>query len=85
LNTGSAIEHFKVLWCYHQNNGSPGAGTRGHSWFRDTGNSNPLYIVDGITVGDIDYLNPSDIESIDILKDAASVVFMDLEQPMVSF
>jgi TonB-dependent SusC/RagA subfamily outer membrane receptor len=43
-----------------------------HSWFRDNGNSNPLYIVDGITVGDIDYLNPSDIESIDILKDAAS-------------
>jgi TonB-dependent SusC/RagA subfamily outer membrane receptor len=44
-----------------------------HSWFRDNCNSNPLYIVDGITVGDIDYLNPSDIESIDILKDAASV------------
>jgi TonB-linked SusC/RagA family outer membrane protein len=37
-----------------------------------TGNSNPLYIVDGIAVGGIDYLNPGDIESIDVLKDAAS-------------
>jgi len=36
------------------------------------GDSNPLYIIDGITGGDINALNPSDIESIDILKDAAS-------------
>lgn len=41
-----------------------GAGT--------TGNSEPLYIVDGMAVGGIDYLNPGDIESIDVLKDAAS-------------
>jgi len=41
-----------------------GAGT--------TGNSAPLYIVDGMTVGSIEYLNPGDIESIDVLKDAAS-------------
>lgn len=37
-----------------------------------TGDSSPLYIVDGVTVANIDYLNPSDIESIDVLKDAAS-------------
>lgn len=37
-----------------------------------TGNSAPLYIVDGVTVPDINSLNPSDIESIDVLKDAAS-------------
>ncbi len=37
-----------------------------------TGNSNPLYIVDGLPVGGIDYLNPGDIESMDVLKDAAS-------------
>ncbi|GHU83217.1 SusC/RagA family TonB-linked outer membrane protein [Bacteroidia bacterium] len=36
------------------------------------GSSEPLYIVDGITGGDINALNPSDIETIDILKDAAS-------------
>lgn len=37
-----------------------------------TGNAKPLYIVDGLAVGGIDYLNPGDIESIDVLKDAAS-------------
>lgn len=41
-----------------------GAGT--------TGNSTPLYIVDGMAVGGIEYLNPGDIESVDVLKDAAS-------------
>lgn len=41
-----------------------GAGT--------TGNSTPLYIVDGMAVDNIEYLNPGDIESMDVLKDAAS-------------
>ena len=37
------------------------------------GNSNPLYIVDGIAInGGIDYLSPDDIASIEVLKDAAS-------------
>jgi len=36
------------------------------------GNANPLFVVDGVYTGDISYLNPADIESIDILKDAAS-------------
>ncbi len=36
-----------------------------------TGNSGPLYIVDGVP-GDISKVNPADIESIDVLKDAAS-------------
>lgn len=36
-----------------------------------TGSSGPLYIIDGIP-GDITKVNPSDIESIDVLKDAAS-------------
>lgn len=35
------------------------------------GNSQPLYLIDGIG-GDITTLNPADIESIDVLKDAAS-------------
>lgn len=37
-----------------------------------TAGSNPLYVVDGILTGDISYLNNSDIESISVLKDAAS-------------
>lgn len=32
----------------------------------------PLYVVDGIPVDDLNDLNPSDIESIDVLKDASS-------------
>ena len=32
----------------------------------------PLYVVDGVMCSDIDWLNPQDIERIDILKDASS-------------
>lgn len=54
--------------------GQPGAGSqiriRGIGTIND---SNPLYVVDGMAInGGIDYLAPSDIERIDILKDAAS-------------
>ena len=35
------------------------------------GNSSPLYLIDGVG-GDISTVNPADIESIDVLKDAAS-------------
>ncbi len=35
-------------------------------------NSDPLYIVDGIAVDGLDFLNPRDIETINVLKDAAS-------------
>lgn len=33
---------------------------------------NPLYVVDGVVTSNIDFLNPADIEQIDILKDASS-------------
>ncbi|MBR1414620.1 MAG: SusC/RagA family TonB-linked outer membrane protein [Prevotella sp.] len=36
------------------------------------GDSAPLYVIDGVAGGDINSLNPGDIESIDVLKDAAS-------------
>jgi len=36
------------------------------------GNSAPLYVIDGVPGGDINSLNPADIESIDVLKDASS-------------
>lgn len=36
------------------------------------GDVTPLYVVDGIICSDIDFLNPQDIERIDILKDASS-------------
>ena len=54
--------------------GTPGAGfsinIRGVGTL--TGDSSPLYIVDGFEVDDIDYLSNSDIESIEILNDASS-------------
>jgi len=36
------------------------------------GTAQPIYIVDGMPVGDIEYLSPYDIESMEVLKDAAS-------------
>jgi len=76
LNTGSAMEALQGVAAglsITRNNGAPGAGTRVTIRGLGTiGNSNPLYIVDGVAVDDIDYLNPSDIETIDVLKDAAS-------------
>lgn len=56
-----------------QNNGQPDAGFKVNiRGIGTTGNSNPLYVIDGIAGADLNSLNPADIESIDILKDAAS-------------
>ncbi len=53
--------------------GQPGSGMNVVIRGKGTvGNFSPLYIVDGVQTGDISYLNPADIASIDILKDAAS-------------
>jgi TonB-dependent starch-binding outer membrane protein SusC len=56
-----------------QNSGSPGSTlsvrVRGVGTIN---NADPLYIVDGIPVDGLDFLNPNDIESINVLKDAAS-------------
>lgn len=56
-----------------QNSGQPGndeAQLRVRGW-GTLNNSNPLVIIDGIE-GDFDQLNPNDIESVSVLKDAAS-------------
>jgi TonB-linked SusC/RagA family outer membrane protein len=53
--------------------GQPGSGMNVIIRGKGTiGNYSPLYIVDGVYTGDISYLNPADIASIDVLKDAAS-------------
>ncbi len=60
-----------------QNSGQPGSPStvrvRGITTFGDGGN-NPLWVVDGVVVdqGGIGYINQSDIESVEVLKDAAS-------------
>jgi TonB-linked SusC/RagA family outer membrane protein len=56
-----------------QSSGAPGASST--VIIRGIGSINhasPLYIVDGMPAGSIDYINPNDIERIDVLKDAAS-------------
>lgn len=53
--------------------GAPGSGTR--IMVRGIGtlnNASPLYIVDGMYMNSIDHINPNDIASIDVLKDASS-------------
>lgn len=53
--------------------GAPGSGTR--IMVRGIGTLNnafPLYIVDGMYMNSIDHINPNDIASIDVLKDASS-------------
>ncbi len=54
--------------------GTPGAGfdIRIRGIGSITGDASPLYVVDGFQVDDIDYLANSDIESIEVLKDASS-------------
>lgn len=58
-----------------QNSGNPGARIEvrirgGNSMI---GDNQPLYVVDGFPVtGGINFLNPADIESVDILKDASA-------------
>ena len=55
------------------NTGQPGDGYNVNIRGMGTiGSYKPLYVIDGVAGGDISDLNPSDIESIDILKDAAS-------------
>lgn len=53
--------------------GAPGSGMKVR--IRGTGSNGdaePLYIIDGMKSGDMNFLNPDDIESIEVLKDAAS-------------
>jgi len=53
--------------------GAPGSGSR--IMIRGIGtlnNSSPLYVIDGIYMSNMDFLNPNDIKSISVLKDASA-------------
>ena len=52
-----------------QPGGSPNVFIRG---VNSLSNANPLYIIDGLFVTNMDYVNPNDIEDISVLKDAAA-------------
>ncbi|MDE7510243.1 MAG: SusC/RagA family TonB-linked outer membrane protein, partial [Muribaculaceae bacterium] len=57
-----------------QPTGAPGGGltvrVRGTTSFN--GSNEPLYVVDGVPVDNVDFLSPGDIENMQILKDASS-------------
>ncbi|WDF54425.1 TonB-dependent receptor [Mucilaginibacter sp. KACC 22063] len=61
-----------------QSSGAPGAAptvrVRG---ITSINNSDPLYVIDGVIVtnGGIDNINPNDIESMDVLKDASAAIY----------
>ncbi|WP_206614452.1 SusC/RagA family TonB-linked outer membrane protein [Chitinophaga barathri] len=60
--------------------GSPGSAMRVR--IRGTGSngsSEPLYIIDGMRAGGIEYLDPSEIASVEVLKDAASAAIYGAE------
>jgi TonB-linked SusC/RagA family outer membrane protein len=62
------------------NSGTPGA--QPDIRIRGTvsiGQVHPLYVVDGIFNDNIDYLNPNDIESIEILKDPSSLAIFGVK------
>ena len=62
------------------NNGTPGAAP--DIRIRGTvsiGNVHPLYVVDGIFNDNIDYINPNDIESIEVLKDPSSLAIFGVK------
>ncbi len=44
-----------------------------------TNNADPLYVVDGMLQTNIDYLNPADIQTIEVLKDPSSISIYGLQ------
>lgn len=73
VNPVSSLQS-KVAGLYIVNNGTPGAEPdiriRGTT---SIGQKAPLYVVDGILQDNINYINPNDIESMEILKDPSSL------------
>jgi TonB-linked SusC/RagA family outer membrane protein len=76
LNTTNALEAMQSSTPgvqITQSSSQPGKGYKVYiRGIGTTGNSAPLYVIDGVAGGSLDGINPADIESIDVLKDAAS-------------
>ena len=76
LNTTNALEAMQSSSPgvqITQSSAQPGKGYKVYiRGIGTTGDSKPLYVVDGVACDNIDGINPNDIESIDVLKDAAS-------------
>ena len=76
LNTTNALEAMQSSSPgvqITQSSSQPGKGYKVYiRGIGTTGNAKPLYVIDGVAGGSLDDINPNDIETIDVLKDAAS-------------
>jgi TonB-linked SusC/RagA family outer membrane protein len=76
MNTTSALEAMQSSSPgvqITQSSSQPGKGYKVYiRGIGTTGNAKPLYVIDGVAGGSLDDINPNDIETIDVLKDAAS-------------
>ena len=76
LNTTNALEAMQSSTPgvqITQSSTQPGKGYKVYiRGIGTTGSASPLYVIDGVAGGNLDGINPNDIESIDVLKDAAS-------------
>ena len=78
-NIASALQGELAGVDVQSTSGAPGSAVqikvRGATSINEDGNTNPLYVVDGVPMDenfDLQQLNPQDIESIEVLKDASS-------------
>jgi TonB-linked SusC/RagA family outer membrane protein len=73
VNLSQSLQGVSPNLIIQQRNSEPGAGVniniRGVSTL---GDNTPLIVIDGIAGGDLNQLNPADIENISVLKDAGS-------------
>lgn len=75
VNLGQGLQGAAAGVSVIRSSGSPDGGfnIRIRGVATVNGSSDPLYVVDGVQVGtSIDFLNPNDVESIEILKDASA-------------
>ena len=74
VSAGQAIQGKAAGVSVIQPNGTPGGemSIRVRGTTSMNGSNDPLYVVDGVPVDNIKFLSPNDIESMEVLKDAAS-------------
>lgn len=75
INLNLALQGAAAGVMVSKNSGDPegGASVRIRGVATVNGSADPLYVVDGVQVGtDANFVNPSDIESVEILKDASA-------------
>ena len=38
-------------------------------------NTDPLFVVDGVALDDVSFLNPNDVKRVEVLKDSAAAIY----------